>query len=60
MNTNSLTALEFTSLAQAAIFTVGRLNGLSGTTRYELDPQLVSEIEEIAKQLKDSITRFDQ
>ena len=60
MNQPTLDNLQFTSLSQAAIFTVGRLNGLAATTRYEIPPQLVADITEIANQLKDNITRFDQ
>ena len=54
------TTQRFTSVEQAAIFTVGRLEGLANTTRWtnrELAKVVRDEINEIAQTLKQELLK---
>jgi hypothetical protein len=49
---------RFTSLDQAAIFVCGRLEGLSGSTKFDLDYEISSELADITQLLKEQIKLF--
>ena len=50
-----MTTQRFTSVDQSAIYVVGRLEGLCGTTRYEIEPELKAELKELAELLKEQV-----
>lgn len=49
---------RFTRLDQSAIYIVGKLEGLSSTTRYEISDEVREEIRSIARELAEEIKFF--
>ena len=54
------TQQRFLSIESAAIFTVGRLQGLAATTRFDINPELKQELLVIAKGLADEVKKFEE
>ena len=50
---------QFRTLESVAIHAIGRLEGLSGTARYDLDDEVRAEIKEIALLMKNQIKYFE-
>jgi hypothetical protein len=49
---------QFTSLDQAAIFILGRLEGIAGSSRHNLEYEVTTELAEISQLLKEQVKHF--
>jgi hypothetical protein len=52
---NTYTQQRFLSIEQGVIHSIGRLEGLAGTTRYDLPAALREELKEVADCLRDLV-----
>jgi hypothetical protein len=52
---NTYTQQRFLSIEQGVIHSIGRLEGLAGTTRYEIPANLREELREISETLRDLV-----